>query len=186
MHNFDYRLDVYVTVELVLLKPDKQATPVQHPDNPISLCTLDSLHLEKEGRCEVKRMELTPHTCEIKEETPILLKRVGEVPPSMPPTTIQVARNTVNTAPPDWKSFPCKFYAILNSKWTNIHYMSIKTSTFGQKCLERKKTCQLLFPSPPPRLQPQQTPPPPRLQPHSDFPPPPPPHTQEEINKFRR
>ncbi|XP_063728548.1 uncharacterized protein LOC134856112, partial [Symsagittifera roscoffensis] len=89
--------DVYVTVELILLKPDKQATPVQHPDNPISLCTLDSLHLEKEGRCEVKRMELTPHTCEIKEETPTLLKQVGEVPPSMPPTTIQVARNTTES-----------------------------------------------------------------------------------------
>ena len=66
---FDWRLGVFAALEMIPLKPNKHAGPIQHPQNPISLCALDSLHLKKEGRCELKSVERNPHICEKQEKT---------------------------------------------------------------------------------------------------------------------
>ncbi|XP_063717130.1 uncharacterized protein LOC134844400 isoform X2 [Symsagittifera roscoffensis] len=85
--------DVYVKLEMIPLKPNKHEPPLTHPQNPISLCTLDSLHLEKEGRCEVKKVELTPHTCEVQAK-----QKVEEVTPLMPSTNIQTERPDIDVS----------------------------------------------------------------------------------------
>ena len=69
MLGFDWRLGVFAALEMIPLKPNKHAGPIQHPQNPISLCALDSLHLKKEGRCELKSVERNPHICEKQEKT---------------------------------------------------------------------------------------------------------------------